>query len=150
MEAEAQNVYYSVNKFVSFVGEKTKKKFKEAILYFENEDVFKNQFEHYCIKPVFILLRNDKEKVFLNHKKILEMCDGQLIVSFSENANRKLPKDKDSLCEMVISFVQKEFKEFHYYPTLLLTCTNEKNIEAIRSQILRVEHDEYEIPLNAF
>ena len=148
MEAEAQNVYYSINKFVEFIVEKTKKKVKEAILYFENEDVYKNQFEHACIKPLFIQLKTDKEKVYLNHKKILEMCDGQLTISFSENANRKLPKDKDALCEMIITFEEKTFKDFKYYPASILICANEKNKEAIRGQVQKVKHEEDLIPIN--
>ena len=144
------NVYQSINKFITFIKEHyPEHNFESAQIYFDGDEVFKNQFNNTCIKSIFIQL-NGEEKVYLSHKKILETFGGQLIVSFNENSKRKLSKTKGTLFKLIIEFEQKEFGGNKFYPSVIVTCNNKRNIELIRRQIETQTYVEEVIPIDAF
>lgn len=134
--------FCSVNKFVDYCSQNFKN-YTSAVLYFENKDAFKNQYERLCIKPVFIQLKNDKKCYNMKHQEIIERFEGNLIVSFKENNSKKLPEDKDLLCELIVKFEKKIIEENVYYPSRIIICNNEYNIEKVRKQIIaEVEYKE--------
>ena len=62
------------------------------------------------------------------------MFDGQLVLTFTENRSRYLPRDKQNLYYLTIDFTQKEYNGFTYYPTEMFQSMNPKNVEVIRKQ----------------
>ena len=127
------SVFKSVTKFVDAIKEEYDS-VKTAILYFENDDAFKNQFDKICIKPVFIQLKKKTKSITLTNQKINDLFKGQLIVSFGEASFKRLPSEDHLICELLINFDPKVYKEQIYYETNLLICSNKKNIEMIRKQ----------------
>lgn len=145
---EQQNIYQSVTKFVNFINDHFEHKIDSAILFFEGDAAFKNQFNNICIKPVFIQL-NSEERQYINHKKILELFDGQLVISITENNKRKLQKSKGQFYKLTVDFKQKEFNNNKFYSSIITTCTNKRNIESIRKQVVTESRDEEIIPFEA-
>ena len=90
------------------------------------------------------------------------MFDGQLVLTFTENRSRHLPRDKQNLYYLTIDFNQKEYNGFTYYKTEMFQSMNPKNVELIRKQIIRPNKEdanttqnhepeqEHEIPPDAF
>ena len=143
-------VYQSITKFVEFMKEHLDDQIKNVTAYFDGDDVFKNQFNNICVKPIFIKVTYDTENKYLSHKKIIEMFGGELVLSFNENNKRKLTKAKNLLYELKIDFQTKEFNGNKYYPSTISTCLNKRNIDMIRKQINTQQSVEESIPLNAF
>lgn len=143
-------VYQSITKFVEFMKEHLDDQIKNVTAYFDGDDVFKNQFNNICVKPIFIKVTYDTENKYLSHKKIIEMFGGELVLSFNENNKRKLTKAKNLLYELKIDFQTKEFNGNKYYSSTISTCLNKRNIDMIRKQINTQQSVEESIPLNAF
>ena len=72
--------------------------------------------------------------VYIKHEDIIKMFDGQLILTFTENRSRHLPRDKQNLYYLTIDFNQKEYNGVTYYKTEMFQSMNPKNVEVIRKQ----------------
>lgn len=141
------NNFYSTTKFFNFIKDTyPNNKFTKAVLYFEGEHVFKNKFDKYCCKPLFITLEssNKKNNVFINYNKIIKMFGDSIIVSF----NGKF-ESKDNLYVLVIDFAMQTYMDTPYYPCHVLECVNKHNIKCIRDQF-KIEFDDSDIKNDCF
>lgn len=143
--------FASTTRFVDFVKKNFRGSFGSAILFFENDQTYKNQFDRVCIRPVFITLKGKgkQKNVYLTHKQIFEKWDNKfLVVSFAENQQRQLPKEQGLICELCIDFEPKTYKDQTYFDSYIMICSNEKNIEMIRKNSIKMEikKDEEELP----
>ena len=163
-----QSRFFSIAKFVEFMNNKYNNP-SGAIVYFEASQSFMNKFDKICVKPVMIKVQKLKD-IYIKHEDIIKMFDGQLVLTFTENRSRHLPRDKQNLYYLTIDFNQKEYKApygaqgeahgFTYYKTEMFQSTNPKNVELIRKQIIRPNKEganteqefiqEHEIPPDAF
>ena len=155
-----QSRFFSITKFVEFMNNKYNNP-SGAIVYFEASQSFMNKFDKICVKPVMIKVQKLKD-VYVKHEDISKMFDGQLVLTFTENRSRHLPRDKQNLYYLTIDFNQKEYNGFTYYKTEMFQSTNPKNVELIRKQIIRPNKEdanttqnhepeqEHEIPPDAF
>lgn len=141
-------IFNSVNKFVENINEKFDN-VKSAVLYFEKDEAFRNQYDRICVRPVFITLKKETKNINLTNQRIVDIFNGNLVVSFNESSFKKLPKEKDLICELVIKFDGKLFREMVFYETDILICSNKKSIDLIRKQEISQElaHDDEEIVL---
>ena len=136
------NIFYSPCKFINFINDKYKNnKFIRAVCYFEGDETFKNRFNKTCVKPLFITLEsaNKRNNVYLNYNKINKLFGNSIIINF----NYKSEFDKTSSNKMylfIVEFEQKTYMNLDYYPTHVLECDNQHNIEQIRNQF-KVEFD---------
>ena len=150
--------FFSITKFVEFMNDKYNNP-SGAIVYFEASQSFMNKFDKICVKPVMIKVQKLKD-VYIKHEDIIKMFDGQLILTFTENRSRHLPRDKQNLYYLTIDFNQKEYNGVTYYKTEMFQSMNPKNVELIRKQIIRHNKEgtntereftqEHEIPPDAF
>ena len=148
--------FFSITKFVEFMNDKYNNP-SGVIVYFEASQAFMNKFDKICVKPVMIKVQKLKD-VYIKHEDIIKMFDGQLILTFTENRSRHLPRDKQNLYYLTIDFNQKEYNGFTYYKTEMFQSMNPKNVELIRNQIIRHNKEggntettqEHEIPPDAF
>ena len=150
--------FFSITKFVEFMNDKYNNP-SGVIVYFEASQAFMNKFDKICVKPVMIKVQKLKD-VYIKHEDIIKMFDGQLILTFTENRSRHLPRDKQNLYYLTIDFNQKEYNGFTYYKTEMFQSMNPKNVELIRKQIIRHNKEgtnteleftqEHEIPPDAF
>ena len=152
--------FFSIAKFVEFMNNKYNNP-SGAIVYFEASQSFMNKFDKICVKPVMIKVQKLKD-IYIKHEDIIKMFDGQLVLTFTENRSRHLPRDKQNLYYLTIDFNQKEYNGFTYYKTEMFQSTNPKNVELIRKQIIRPNKEdanttqnhepeqEHEIPPDAF
>ena len=150
--------FFSITKFVEFMNDKYNNP-SGVIVYFEASQAFMNKFDKICVKPVMIKVQKLKD-IYIKHEDIIKMFDGQLILTFTENRSRHLPRDKQNLYYLTIDFNQKEYNGFTYYKTEMFQSMNPKNVELIRKQIIRHNKEgtnteleftqEHEIPPEAF
>ena len=147
--------FFSITKFVEFMNDKYNNP-SGVIVYFEASQAFMNKFDKICVKPVMIKVQKLKD-VYIKHEDIIKMFDGQLILTFTENRSRHLPRDKQNLYYLTIDFNQKEYNGFTYYKTEMFQSMNPKNVELIRKQINKEGTNteleftqEHEIPPDAF
>ena len=149
--------FFSITKFVEFMNNKYNNP-SGAIVYFEASQSFMNKFDKICVKPVMIKVQKLKD-IYIKHEDIIKMFDGQLVLTFTENRSRHLPRDKQNLYYLTIDFNQKEYNGFTYYKTEMFQSMNPKNVELIRKQIIRPNKEdantthliqEHEIPPDAF
>ena len=150
--------FFSITKFVEFMNDKYNNP-SGVIVYFEASQAFMNKFDKICVKPVMIKVQKLKD-IYIKHEDIIKMFDGQLILTFTENRSRHLPRDKQNLYYLTIDFNQKEYNGFTYYKTEMFQSMNPKNVELIRKQIIRHNKEgtntereftqEPEIPPDAF
>ena len=150
--------FFSITKFVEFMNDKYNNP-SGVIVYFEASQSFMNKFDKICVKPVMIKVQKLKD-IYIKHEDIIKMFDGQLILTFTENRSRHLPRDKQNLYYLTIDFNQKEYNGVTYYKTEMFQSMNTKNIELIRKQIIRHNKEgantereftqEHEIPPDAF
>ena len=152
--------FFSIAKFVEFMNNKYNNP-SGAIVYFEASQSFMNKFDKICVKPVMIKVQKLKD-IYIKHEDIIKMFDGQLVLTFTENRSRHLPRDKQNLYYLTIDFNQKEYNGFTYYKTEMFQSMNPKNVELIRKQIIRPNKEdanttqnhepeqEHEIPPDAF
>ena len=150
--------FFSITKFVEFMNDKYNNP-SGVIVYFEASQAFMNKFDKICVKPVMIKVQKLKD-VYIKHEDIIKMFDGQLILTFTENRSRHLPRDKQNLYYLTIDFNQKEYNGVTYYKTEMFQSMNTKNVELIRKQIIRHNKEgtnteleftqEHEIPPDAF
>ena len=150
--------FFSITKFVEFMNDKYNNP-SGVIVYFEASQAFMNKFDKICVKPVMIKVQKLKD-VYIKHEDIIKMFDGQLILTFTENRSRHLPRDKQNLYYLTIDFNQEEYNGFTYYKTEMFQSMNPKNVELIRKQIIRHNKEgtnteleftqEHEIPPDAF
>ena len=155
-----QSRFFSIAKFVEFMNNKYNNP-SGAIVYFEASQSFMNKFDKICVKPVMIKVQKLKD-IYIKHEDIIKMFDGQLVLTFTENRSRHLPRDKQNLYYLTIDFNQKEYNGFTYYKTEMFQSMNPKNVELIRKQIIRPNKEdanttqnhepeqEHEIPPDAF
>lgn len=139
--------FYSPTKLVSFINDTYKNnKFVKAVIYFEGEKVFKNKFDKYCCKPLFITLEsnNKKNNVFINYNKIIKLFGDSIIVSF----NCKFDS-KDKLYVLIIELTMQTYMDTPYYPCHVLECVNKHNIKCIRDQF-KIEFDDSDIKDDCF
>ena len=132
-----------------------------VIVYFEASQAFMSKFDKICVKPVMInvchSVAHAPADVYIKHEDIIKMFDGQLVLTFTENRSRYLPRDKQNLYYLTIDFNQKEYNGFTYYKTEMFQSMNPKNVELIRKQINKEGTNteleftqEHEIPPDAF
>ena len=150
--------FFSITKFVEFMNDKYNNP-SGVIVYFEASQAFMNKFDKICVKPVMIKVQKLKD-VYIKHEDIIKMFDGQLILTFTENRSRHLPRDKQNLYYLTIDFNQKEYNGVTYYKTEMFQSMNTKNVELVRKQIIRHNKEgantereftqEHEIPPDAF
>ena len=154
--------FFSITKFVEFMNDKYNNP-SGVIVYFEASQAFMNKFDKICVKPVMIKVQKLKD-IYIKHEDIIKMFDGQLILTFTENRSRHLPRDKQNLYYLTIDFNQKEYNGFTYYKTEMFQSMNTKNVELIRKQTIVniIRHNkegtnteleftqEHEIPQDAF
>ena len=150
--------FFSITKFVEFINDKYNNP-SGVIVYFEASQAFMNKFDKICVKPVMIKVQKLKD-IYIKHEDIIKMFDGQLILTFTENRSRHLPRDKQNLYYLTIDFNQKEYNGVTYYKTEMFQSMNTKNVELIRKQIIRHNKEgtnteqeftqEHEIPPDAF
>lgn len=157
-----QSRFFSITKFVEFMNNKYNNP-SGAIVYFEASQSFMNKFDKICVKPVMIKVQKLKD-IYIKHEDIIKMFDGQLVLTFTENRSRHLPRDTQHLYYLTIDFNQKEYNGFTYYKTEMFQSMNPKNVELIRKQIIRPNKEganteqepereftqEHEIPPDAF
>ncbi len=124
--------FFSITKFVKFMNDKYNRP-SGVVAYFEASQSFMNKFGKICVKPVMIKVQKLKD-VYIKHEDIVKMFDGQLVLTFTENRSRYLPRDKQNLYYLTIDFAQKEYNGFPYYPTEMFQSMNPKNVEVIRKQ----------------
>ena len=150
--------FFSITKFVEFMNDKYNNP-SGVIVYFEASQAFMSKFDKICVKPVMIMVCHSVahapagsfqklKDVYIKHEDIIKMFDGQLILTFTENRSRHLPRDKQNLYYLTIDFNQKEYNG------------NPKNVELIMKQIIRHNKEgtnteleftqEHEIPPDAF
>ena len=162
--------FFSITKFVEFMNDKYNNP-SGVIVYFEASQAFMSKFDKICVKPVMINVCHSVahapagsfqklKDVYIKHEDIIKMFDGQLILTFTENRSRHLPRDKQNLYYLTIDFNQKEYNGFTYYKTEMFQSMNPKNVELIRKQIIRHNKEgtnteleftqEHEIPPDAF
>ena len=156
--------WFSVTKFVSEIHKLQKNqeiKLPNDIiytieLYFDGHDVFINKFNQICVKPVLIRLNTTeyKEKyIYIKHEDILNMFDGQPVVSCSQNRDRFIP-DKNKCVMFSISTSIQDFRGISYYPSYMKYVTMKNTITMINKSRVKIHKDneetEEEIPLNAF
>ena len=127
--------FFSITKFVEFMNDKYNNP-SGVIVYFEASQAFMNKFDKICVKPVMIKVQKLKD-IYIKHEDIIKMFDGQLILTFTENRSRHLPRDKQNLYYLTIDFNQKEYNGVTYYKTEMFQSMNPKNVELIRKQIIR-------------
>ena len=151
--------FFSISKFVEFMrnraNEQTPKElYTGASLYYEGHDAFKNKYGKICVKPVLIELRkfDGIKKIYIKHQQILDMFDGQLVLTFTESKKRDMPNKKD-LFYISIQFEQEEYNNIKYYPSetfTLLPSSNyyKKIIDAVRNQIVRKAPEEVELDIS--
>ena len=145
------NNYFSVTKFVNKLNEKIENLLNDEYkldgkyieIYFEGNDVNKNQYGIY-VKPIFIKLNTEPTKI-VKYERILEFFEIQPILTFKENKSRFVPnsKDKKNLFKLVVSLNQEEYKGFKYYPSKMQMCTNQQNCEKIRKQVMEIQKEEF-------
>ena len=161
--------FFSITKFVEFMNDKYNNP-SGVIVYFEASQ-FMSKFDKICVKPVMINVCHSVahapagsfqklKDVYIKHEDIIKMFDGQLILTFTENRSRYLPRDKQNLYYLTIDFNQKEYNGFTYYKAEMFQSMNPKNVELIRKQIIRHNKEgtnteleftqEHEIPPDAF
>ena len=139
--------FFSITKFVEFMNDKYNNP-SGVIVYFEASQAFMSKFDKICVKPVMINVCHSVahapagsfqklKDVYIKHEDIIKMFDGQLILTFTENRSRHLPRDKQNLYYLTIDFNQKEYNGFTYYKTEMFQSMNTKNVELIRKQIIR-------------
>ncbi|WP_285959356.1 DUF4108 domain-containing protein, partial [Thomasclavelia spiroformis] len=119
--------FFSITKFVEFINDKYNNP-SGVIVYFEASQAFMNKFDKICVKPVMIKVQKLKD-IYIKHEDIIKMFDGQLILTFTENRSRHLPRDKQNLYYLTIDFNQKEYNGFTYYKTEMFQSMNPKNVE---------------------
>ena len=155
--------FFSISKFVEFMrnrGDKQtpKELYTGATLYYEGHDAFKNKYGKVCVKPVLIELRKCDghefviKKIYIKHQQILDMFDGQLVLTFTESKKRDMPNKKDLYC-ISMAFDQEEYNNIKYYPSetfTLLPSSNyyKKIIDAVRNQIVRKAPEEVELDIS--
>ena len=54
-----------------------------------------SKFFSITVKPVMIKVQKLKD-VYIKHEDIVKMFDGQLVLTFTENRSRYLPRDKQN------------------------------------------------------
>lgn len=142
--------FMSINKLVQYIKQTFKGNYVSAILYFDNDEAFKNQFERTCIRPLLLCLKgkNKTKNLYLTQKQLIEKLDNKiLVVSFSENNLRQLPKEKGLMCELCIDLDPKTYKDITFYETNILICTNQKNIEMLKKNAVPIiSNDDEELP----
>ena len=156
--------FFSISKFVEYMSkhgneQETKEWYTGASLYYEGHDAFKNKYGKICVKPVFMVLyKHDGheftsiKKIYIKHQQILDMFDGQLVLTFTESKKRDTPNKKD-LFYISIHFEQEEYNNIKYYPSetfTLLPSSNyyKKIIDAVRNQIVRKAPEEVELDIS--
>ena len=155
--------FFSISKFVEYMRKKgieqtPKEEYIGASLYYEGHDAFKNKYGKVCVKPVLIELRKCDgheyiiKKIYIKHQQILDMFDGQLVLTFTESKKRDMPNKKD-LFYISIHFEQEEFNNIIYYPSETFTLLPSSNrykqiIDAVRNQIVRKAPEEVEIDIS--
>ena len=137
--------FFSVSKFVNFM--KTKySNLTGLIVYFEAANMFKNKFGKLCIKPVMLKLQLNKIKdEYMKHQLILETFEAQPIISFNEGKKHWLEKDKSKLLYLAIDIDEKEFNGHKYFPSEMLMCSKQKNIDLIRKNEVKISFIQNEI-----
>ena len=130
-----------------------------ATLYYEGHDAFKNKYGKICVKPVLIELRkcdgrkcDGIKKIYIKHQQILDMFDGQLVLTFTESKKRDMPNKKD-LFYISIQFEQEEYNNIKYYPSETFRFLSSSNyykniIDAVRNQIVRKAPEEVELDIS--
>ena len=100
-------LFMSVTKVISLITFYTKDKIKSVKVFYENKKVYRNQFMQICVKPVYIILFCQKNQIFINHEKLLNYFQGQVVICQKITSYRKVPNDK-----------QKE-----YLMSLIINCS---------------------------
>ena len=154
--------FFSISKFVEFMRKRSdeqtpKELYTGASLYYEGHDAFKNKYGKICVKPVLIELRKYDAReftgiknIYIKHQQILDMFDGQLVLTFTESKKRDMPNKKD-LFYISIHFEQEEYNNIKYYPSetfTLLPNYYKKTIEAVRNQIVRKVPEELDLDIS--
>ena len=94
--------FFSISKFVEFmhnrgIEQNPKELYTRASLYYEGHDAFKNKYGKICVKPVFMVLHKHDasiKKIYIKHQQILDMFDGQLVLTFTESKKRDMPNKR--------------------------------------------------------
>ena len=156
--------FFSISKFVEYMrnraNEQTPKElYTGATLYYEGHDAFKNKYGKICVKPVLLELRKYDAReftgiknIYIKHQQILDMFDGQLVLTFTESKKRDMPNKKD-LFYISIHFEQEEYNNIKYYPSETFTLLpssnrNKQIIDAVRNQIVRKVPEEVELDIS--
>ena len=156
--------FFSISKFVEYmrkrgIEQNPKELYTGATLYYEGHDAFKNKYGKICVKPVLIELRkcdgrkcDGIKKIYIKHQQILDMFDGQLVLTFTESKKRSMPNKKDLYC-ISMAFDQEEYNGINYYPSetfTLLPSSNyyKKIIDTVRNQIVRKAPEEVELDID--
>lgn len=137
--------FVSITKFVEFINNNINfENIIKSICYFEGDEMFKNKYEKQCVKPLFIeLISKNGDIKYISHKEILNLFDGQLVISYNENQRRKIePKKDHAIYKLTILFEKKQFNGNNYYNSNIIECNNVNNCEKIRKQVTQfVEND---------
>ena len=156
--------FFSISKFVEHMRkrgiEQTPKEVYVGVsLYYEGHDAFKNKYGKICVKPVFMVLHKHDaheftgiKKIHFKHQQILDMFDGQLVLTFTESKKRDMPNKKD-LFYISIQFEQEEYNNIKYYPSSTfrlapLSTSYQQIIDAVRNQIVRKAPEEVELDIS--
>ena len=151
--------FFSISKFVEFMRKRSdeqnpKELYTGASLYYEGHDAFKNKYGKICVKPVLIELRkcDGIKKIYIKHQQILDMFDGQLVLTFTESKKRDMPNKKD-LYFISMAFDQEEYNSIYYYPSSTFWLDPSSNrykqiTDAVRNQIVRKAPEEVELDIS--
>ncbi len=137
------NNFYSTTKFTNFIKNKyDNNKFIRAVCYFEGDAAFKNKFNKICVKPLFITLEasNKRSNIYLNYNKINNLFGDSIIITFNNKFELNSKTSLNKMYLLVIEFEQKTYLDTQYYPSHVVECENQHNIDHIRDQF-KVEFD---------
>ena len=146
------NIFYSPCKFINFINDKYKNnKFIRAVCYFESNDAFKNRFNKICAKPLFITLEseNKRNNIYLNYNKINNLFGDSIIITFHNKFELNSKTCPNKMYLFIIEFEQKTYMNMYYYPSYVVECENQHNIQQIRNQF-KVEFDDSDLRDNMF
>lgn len=144
-----ENKYYSINSFMNNLKNKSSEDIEYIDLYFIPAQTFRNQFNNITIKPVAMLIK-DKDKVkSFKYNDMITYLEHTPLISFKPNSDRRIYK-KQQLQKLIIKNELKDYNEYQYYESKIITVNDIKVIEKIKSEvpeskIIKIDNDEVEL-----
>lgn len=101
-------------------------------IYFIPSQAFRNQYNNISIKPVALLIKcKDKKATSLKYDDMVKYITFMPIISFKQNSERRVYKSQ-ALQKLHILNKIKEYDEYKYYESKIMTCMDQLLIEKIK------------------